>query len=125
MSVQIINREGKPEWAVLPYEEYLALVEQVELAEDIQDYDNAKAALANGSEELIPSSVVFSLARGDNPIRVWREHRKLTQQQLAAQVSISVPYLSQLETGKRTASLDVLTRMVTALKLDAIDDLVN
>ncbi|MHB8088484.1 MAG: helix-turn-helix domain-containing protein [Anaerolineaceae bacterium] len=123
MSVQIINREGKPEWAVLPYEEYLALVEQVELAEDIQDYD--KAALANGSEELIPSSVVFSLARGDNPIRVWREHRKLTQQQLAAQVSISVPYLSQLETGKRTASLDVLTRMVTALKLDAIDDLVN
>lgn len=124
MSIQIINREGKPEWAVLPYEEYLTLIEQVEMAEDIQDYANAKNALANGSEELIPSSVVFALARGENPIRVWREYRKITQQQLAEKVSISVPYLSQLETGKRTASLDVLTRLVTELNLDAIDDLV-
>lgn len=124
MSVQIINREGKPEWAVLPYDEYLALMEQAEMAEDIQDYDNAKAALANGTEELIPSSVVFALARGENPIRVWREHRKLTQQQLAEQASISVPFLSQLETGKRSPSLAVLTKLVAALNLDAVDDLV-
>lgn len=99
-------------------------IEFEEMAEDIQDYDNAKTALANGSEELIPSSVVFALARGENPIRIWREYRKITQQQLAEKVSISVPYLSQLETGKRTASLDVLTRLVTELNLDAIDDLV-
>lgn len=125
MSVQIINREGKPEWAVLPYDEYLELIEQAEMAEDTQDYDNAKNALANGSEELIPSSVVFALARGENPIRVWRDYRKLTLQQLAELVSISVPYLSQLETRKRTASLDVLTRLVAALNLDAVDDLVN
>lgn len=124
MSVQIINREGKPEWAVLPYDEYLNLIEQAEMAEDVQDYDNAKTALANGTEELIPSSVVFALANGENPIRVWREHRKITQQQLADQVSISVPYLSQLETGKRSPSLAVLTKLVAALNLDAVDDLV-
>jgi len=98
--------------------------EYEEMAEDIQDYDSIKSALENGKEEFIPFDTVMALADGMNPIKVWREHRKLTQQQLAAQVSISVPYLSQLETGKRTASLDVLTRMVTALKLDAIDDLV-
>lgn len=124
MSVQIINREGKPEWAVLPYEEYLALIEQAELAEDIHDYDIAKTALANGTEELIPSKVAFALVKGENPLRVWREYRKLTQQQLAEQVLISVPYLSQLETGKRTASVEVLTKLVAALKLDAVDDLV-
>jgi transcriptional regulator with XRE-family HTH domain len=81
--------------------------------------------LANGSEELIPSSVVFALARGENPIRVWREHRKLTQQQLSERVLISVPYLSQLETGKRSPSLAVLTKLVAALNLDAVDDLVT
>ena len=26
--IQIIERNGKPEWAVLPYEEYLRLIEQ-------------------------------------------------------------------------------------------------
>lgn len=124
MSVQIINREGKPEWAVLPYEEYLSLIEQTEMAEDIHDYDTVKSSLASGAEELIPSKLAFALARGENPLRVWREHRKLTQQQLAELVSISVPYLSQLETGKRTASVEVLTKLVAALKLDAVDDLV-
>ena len=98
---------------------------QAEMAKDIQDYNNIKKALANGTEELFPSSVVFALARGENPVRVWREHRKVTQQQLADQVSISVPYLSQLETGKRSPSLVVLTKLVAALDLDAVDDLVT
>ena len=27
MSIQIIERDGKPEWAVIPYETYLQLIE--------------------------------------------------------------------------------------------------
>jgi hypothetical protein len=46
MSVQIIERNGKPEWAVLPYEAYLQLVEQAEMLEDIRDDDPIKASLA-------------------------------------------------------------------------------
>ena len=30
MSVQVIERDGKPEWAVLPYDTYLELVEQLQ-----------------------------------------------------------------------------------------------
>ena len=52
-NIQLIERDGKPEWAVLPYEEYLALLEQAEMLEDIHDYDAAKAALENGEDELI------------------------------------------------------------------------
>jgi len=100
-------------------------MDYTEMSQDIQDYDNIKTALDNGKEELIPFDTAMALADGMNPIKVWREYRKLTQQQLAAQVSISVPYLSQLETGKRNPSLEVLTKLVTALNLDAIDDLVN
>ena len=36
MSVQIIEKNGKPEWAVLPYEEYLRLVTEVEMLQNIQ-----------------------------------------------------------------------------------------
>ncbi|HLA98803.1 MAG TPA: hypothetical protein VJL34_10145, partial [Anaerolineales bacterium] len=69
MSMQIIERNGKPEWAVLPYEEYLQLVEQTEMLQDIRDYDDAKAALGKGDEELIPSQVVYAILDGENPIR--------------------------------------------------------
>ena len=123
MSMQIIERDGKPEWAVLPYEEYLQLVEQTEMLQDIRDYDEAKAALDKGDEELIPSQVVYAILDGENPVRVWREYRELSQQVLAEKVGISIPYLSQLERGKRTGSLEVLTAIAKALRV-SLDDVV-
>ena len=113
--IQIIERDGKPEWAVLPYEEYLKLVEQAELLEDIRDFDEIRAAIDRGEEELIPAEVVKAILDGKNPIKVWREFRSLTQQQLSNRVGISKPYLSQLETGKRTGTTEVLAAIAKAL----------
>ena len=123
-NIQLIERDGKPEWAVLPYEEYLALLEQAEMLEDIRDYDAAKAALENGEDELIPSEVVFAILDGKHPIKVWREYRGLTQQQLADKVKISKPYLSQIETGKRTGTTDVLSTIAKALDV-SLDEVVE
>ena len=36
MNVQIIERNGKPEWAVIPYEEYERIREALDDAEDIR-----------------------------------------------------------------------------------------
>jgi|SRR5689334_3891601 DNA-binding XRE family transcriptional regulator len=113
--IQIIERDGKPEWAVLPYEEYLKLVEQAELLEDIRDFDEIRAAIDRGDVELIPAEVVNAILDGKNPIKVWREFRSLTQQQLSERVGISKPYLSQLETGKRTGTTEVLAAIAKAL----------
>ena len=121
---QLIERNGKPEWAVLPYEEYLHLVEQSEMLEDIRDYDAAKAAIERGEDELIPSEVVFAILDGENPIKVWREFRDLTQQQLAEAVGISKPYLSQIETGKRRGTTEVITTIAKALDV-SVDELVR
>jgi hypothetical protein len=62
---------------------YLELIEKSEMLQDIQDYDKAKLALERGEEELIPSEIVYSILDGDNPIKVWREYRNLSQQNLA------------------------------------------
>lgn len=122
MSIQVIERDGKPEWAVIPYKTYLQLVEQAETLQDIHDFDSAKVALERGEEELISSEVVYRLLDGENPIRVWRESRGLTQQQLAETAGISIPYLSQLESGKRKGSTDVLSAIAKALQL-SLDDI--
>jgi DNA-binding XRE family transcriptional regulator len=117
MTVQVIKQGDKPEWAVVPYDTYLQLVEKAEMLQDIQDYDNAKAALERGEDELIPAEVVDAILDGANPIKVLREYRNMSQQKLADQVGISVPYLSQLETNKRKGSLEVLAAIAKELNI--------
>lgn len=123
-NIQLIERDGKPEWAVVPYQEYLRLVEQAEMLEDIRDYDAAKAALEKGEEELIPSEIVFAILDGKNPVKVWREYRGLTQQQLADTAGISKPYLSQIEAGKRTGTSEILSKIARALHV-SLDEIAN
>ncbi|MCX6053529.1 MAG: helix-turn-helix transcriptional regulator [Chloroflexi bacterium] len=115
MTVQIIKKGDKPEWAVVPYDAYMQLVEKAEMAQDIQDYDRTKAALEHGDDELVPSEVVYAILDGGNPIKIWREYRGLSQHEMAENIGISVPYLSQLETNKRKGSLNVLSAVAEAL----------
>jgi DNA-binding XRE family transcriptional regulator len=122
MSVQIIEKNGRPEWAVIPYEEYQRLLAEAEMLQDIRDYDEAKLAIANG-EELIPSKVTYALLDGENPLRVWREYRGLTQQRVAKAAGISKPYLSQLESGRRRGTTAVLQAIAKVLNV-SLDDLV-
>ena len=123
MNVQVIARDGNPEWAVIPYGEYQELLTSAEMLQDIQDYDLAMQRIADG-EELIPSEITYAILDGANPVRVWREYRGLTQQALADQAEISTSYLSQIESGKRTGTAAVLSRLAAALNLD-IDDLIE
>ncbi|MCH8156475.1 MAG: helix-turn-helix transcriptional regulator [Nitrospinae bacterium] len=121
MKVQIIEKNGKPEWAVLPYKEYENLMEAAEMAEDIRDL---KKFRQEDDGERIPADVVNRILDGENPIRVWRGHLNMTQEQLAQKAGISKPYLSQIEKGKRTGKPEVLKSIATALDL-TIDDLIQ
>jgi len=75
----VIERDGKPERAVLPYDLYVQLAEEAEMLHDIRDYDSVKTAIEQGREELIPGEVTFALPDGENPVNVWSEYRGLTQ----------------------------------------------
>ncbi len=121
--IQMIERDDKPEWAVLPYETYLKMVEEAEMLADIRDYDAEKAAIESGEQELIPAEVTFALLDGNNPVKVWREYRRLSQQQLASAIGISRLYLSQIEKNKRTGATEVLLAIARALKV-TLDNIV-
>jgi DNA-binding XRE family transcriptional regulator len=123
MTIQVIEKDGQPEWAVVPYETYLQLVEDAEMLQDIRDYDVAKQAIEAG-EELVSSSVVYAILDGENPVKVWREYRGLTQQQLAETADLSTSYLSQIESGKRTGTAEILKAIATALNV-TLDDIVG
>ena len=121
-NVQLILKEGQPEYAVLPYDLYTQLVDDAEMLQDVRGYDEAKQAITDG-EELIPSHVIYAIIDGENPIKVWREYRGLTQQELAKTAVISPSYLSQIETGKREGTTAVLLSIARAMNL-TLDDVV-
>ena len=118
--VQIIEKDGKRLFAVIPYDEYERLRDEAELAEDAE---LARKALER-DEERVPIELVDRLIEGENPVRVWREYRGMTQRELAAKAGINTAYLSQIETGKRGGSTKVLRAVAKAPAVD-LDDIVS
>jgi DNA-binding XRE family transcriptional regulator len=101
--VQFIKTAGGEELAILPKSEYERLARLV-ADEDIgtaRVVRNARKKIASGLEVMLPKAVVDRLAAHENPIRVLREWRAMTQDELAAVVDITQGYLSDLEAGKR------------------------
>lgn len=93
--------------------------------EDLLDTIAAERIMARvrAGEETWPAELVYELWETDSRIRTFRNYRGLTVSALAEAAGISQPYLSEIESGKKTGSVDVLKRIATALRLD-LDDLV-
>lgn len=123
--VQYLEKNGEPEYAVIPVDAYRQLLKQAEDAEDICAADKAMREIENGEDEIIPGSVVDALINGaDHPLRIWREYRGLTQDALAKKAGVGKSYISQIETGGREGSVSVYRGIAKALQVD-IDDLVE
>jgi DNA-binding XRE family transcriptional regulator len=97
-------------------------MEEAEMLADIRDYDAVTQALARGEEELIPSQVTYALLDGENSVKVWREYRQLTPQQLVKAAGITLTQLTQIEMGQRKGTTAMFTRLAKALRV-TLDDL--
>lgn len=119
-NVQIIEKDGQPEYAVLPIEEYRRLVASLEGSADCAAIDRAVSEDAAG--ETVPGEVVNAILDGASPLRAWRQHRGLTLDALAKRTGVSKGYLSQVENGRKSGTLDLFRRLATVLDV-ALDDL--
>jgi len=123
MNIQIIEHNGAPEYAIVPFREWETIIDRLEEMEDIRDARTISAAIAAG-EETYPHEFVKRLSSEENPLKVWREYRKLTLAKLAKACGVSIPALSQIENDKRTPSVDLLLRLSKALCCD-MEDLIR
>ena len=105
MGYDIIHVSGKPH-VLIPLHEF--------------------TALKNGGvvpDDSLPEDVREKLALGrDNPIRIIRKFRGLTQDDLAQAAGISRPYLTEIETGRKNGSVKAMKAIAQALAvpLDAL-----
>jgi DNA-binding XRE family transcriptional regulator len=124
MKAQIIEKNGKPEYAVIPYADYLRLLELLEDKADVAVLAEFHEAYQTGRKFLVPAEIVRRELEGEASVKLWREHRGMTQQDLADKAGISKSYLSQIESGKRQGTVDTLSAIARALDvpLDVLTD---
>lgn len=122
--VEVIEKDGRPTHAVVPIDLYRRLLALAEDAEDIRAANDALDELAAGQDELVPEAVAHRLLQGEeHRLRIWREHRGLTQTELGAVSGVQQGYIAQIESGRKTGGIETLKKLSGALRID-IDDLV-
>ncbi len=104
-NIQVIEQDGKPAFAVIPYDEYLKLLSD----EDVT----------------IPHEVVgLVVKKGLNLVKAWRTYLGMTQARVAKKAGISQAALSQMEKSEnrlRTATLEKLARSM-GLSVEQLKD---
>ena len=115
------------ETVTLSRAEYAALIERLEDAEDLATVAAAEAReAALGKEEAradyLPIELVRRLSAGEHPVRVWRAHRGLGRDALAAAAGIAPSYLTEIETRRKPGSFAALAKIAAALRI-SLDDL--
>ncbi|MBV6290065.1 helix-turn-helix domain-containing protein [Pseudomonas aegrilactucae] len=90
MGIQVISRDGQPEYAVVPWEQYQALLKAAgQPAARVEASETTPAAAAPAS---LPSL---------SELAALREGKGLAAEQLARKVGISPVYLGLIESGER------------------------
>jgi ribosome-binding protein aMBF1 (putative translation factor) len=108
--------------------EYEALVEAAEDAEDrahlaAQEERERLLGIEAARADALPVELVERMLDGENPVRIWREHRGLTLGDLADRAGIAPSYVSEIETGRKPGSVAALAKLARVLDID-LDDLV-
>ena len=108
-NVQIIEQNGVPLFAVIPYEEYLQAFPE-KTADD---------------NTLIPHEVVsIAIDKDCNLLKAWRLHMGVTQKDLSAKIGISQAALSQMEKADNNLRNSTLNKLATAMGL-TVDQLTD
>ena len=101
---QIIIQNGKPAFAVIPWNEYQ------ELIHDKIESDDA--------DVWFPNEVVKANVRGDCLIKAWREYFKLTQAELATKAGMKQSALARLEKSNVNPRKATITKLAEAMGID-------
>ena len=67
----------------------------------------------------LPQEILDAIYIGeDHPIKIVRKHRGMTQSDLAHASGLSRPYLTEIETGKKSGSVGAIKSIADALHVD-------
>ncbi len=119
MSVKF-QKTPQGEIAILPRQDYEALVAK---AAEADEDSGTSRLVARAKEEvaagalLLPKNVVDRLADGENPVRVLREWRDITQLYLSLKTDISEEHIADIESGRLVGTTARLLAIAKVLQV--------
>lgn len=85
----------------------------------LHEYRTMNAGAGMGAAESLPEDLLNQLyVRKENPVKILRKYRNLTQADLAEKSGISRPYLAEIETGRKEGSITALKNLASALQVE-------
>ena len=103
---------------LLDPEEFLRIADE-QAKSQLTDEELYELAKATDDGTRIPAEYIERIVLEDeNPIKVFRDFRNLTQVELAKKANISFSYLNQVEGGHRIASKKTKIAIANALDID-------
>lgn len=110
MSATYFTTPNGEELAVLPRDEFEALREAAAHAQAIAAYRSGKLPGLTPAEARELISAV-------TPMAFWRKKRNLTQAALASAVGMTQTYISEIENGNRTGTVETWLKLARALRV--------
>lgn len=83
-----------------------------------------RALCEDEAGDTIPGEIVNAILDGATPLKAWRQHREFTLEMLADRIDVSKKYLSQIENGQKSGTVDIFRQLSTVLDVE-LDDLVG
>jgi DNA-binding XRE family transcriptional regulator len=120
MSVQFVDIAGQ-KMAMLPAADYERLLAMAEDQLDVQAAEASERRRLAG-EEYVPVELINRIIEGENPLRVWRQHRGLTLESLAQAVRTTSATLSRIETGQQQPKAQMWRALAEVLDV-TVDDI--
>ena len=80
---------------VIPAEELENLMDDAEMLADVRAYDAAKARIERGRDELIQLEITERRLAGESTVKIWREYRGITQEDLEKTSKVPRPRQSR------------------------------
>jgi DNA-binding Xre family transcriptional regulator len=117
LNYQVIHSRGKPRFAVVDYQTFMKLLEQVESHKK----DHTVSRRTRRRKE--PTASELTQLMRTNPIKGWRLFRNLTQSDLADKTGLKQTHVSLMEANKIKPRENTLRKLAQALNCD-IDDLI-
>ena len=107
------------DWRVIyELDELKKLMDDAEMLADVKAYDAAKARIERGEDELIPLEIAERRLAGESTVKIWREYRGLTHEDLAKASNVSRPTIAAIEARHKKGGIATLKKLAVALKVD-------
>lgn len=114
----LLDAQGRPQYAVLPIEDYYALIEGAPHAGAGPTDDAARNPLHQEAPGFqTPPEVTDAIKAGAHPITAWREYRGLTREILAGWIGFDEDDVAHFEDNDAVPTVEILQMIANALNV--------